>query len=77
MANVQIGNVNGVVDKRQVAGSSTNPLAEFANTKDVTALRARLTALNAGYYTAARLDGMLENDMVYALRLNSADVAGI
>ena len=31
-------------------------------------MRTRLAALNGAYYTAARLNNMTRNDMVYALR---------
>jgi hypothetical protein len=32
-------------------------------------LDARLTAINGTYFTAKRLDGMTQNDKVYAIRL--------
>lgn len=38
----------------------------------VTAMRARLTAISATTYSAAELDKMTVNDMVYALRVNDA-----
>ena len=77
MANLDIGNELGVVDKRQPAGGkATTDIVEIANTKDVTTLRTRLAALS-GYFTATRLDQMSTNDMIYALRIHSADVAGI
>jgi len=31
-------------------------------------LRAKLTALNSGYYTSAFLDTQTNNDLIYALR---------
>lgn len=36
---------------------------------DIQSMRDRLTAINGTYYTAARLNNMTYNDMVYAIRL--------
>lgn len=36
----------------------------------IDAMRERLAAIDAGYYTAARLNNMTMNDMVYAIRRN-------
>jgi hypothetical protein len=71
------GNVYGFSDIRNGRGAATTVLVEDANLKDVTSMKARLTALNAGYYTAARLSQMTINDMVYAIRLGTAESAGI
>jgi len=49
---------------------ATGGLATAANYADVNALRTRLAAINGSYYTAARLNSMTKNDMVYAVRLN-------
>ena len=77
MANIDVrGNPYGFADKRKGRGSDTSVVAEHANLKDVASMRARLTALDANY-TAARLDKMTINDMVYAIRVKSADAAGI
>lgn len=78
MANNQVGAVdNGFVDKRRARDHGSPALAEYANYGQVSTLRSRLTALSATSYTAARLDSMTSNDMVYALRVASADAAGI
>lgn len=78
MANLDLGTTGDFVDKRLGRGNTgTDVTAEAANYRNVTALRTRLAALNAGYYTTARLETMTENDMVYALRQASADSAGI
>jgi hypothetical protein len=76
MAQAEIENPVGVTDKRKTQGSTSHPLATEANYVDVAALRARLTAINAGYYTAAVLNLMTKNDMVYAVRV-ADDAAGI
>lgn len=78
MANLQVRNIIGVVDKRMNQGNATGPMSgtTISNLKDITTMRARLTAINAGYYTAARLDQMTVNDMVYAIRLND-EAAGV
>jgi hypothetical protein len=60
------------VDRRRAtAASAVAPLSSTAtplNYADVTKLRARLTAINAGRYTSAYLDTLTLNDMIYALR---------
>lgn len=76
MAVLERENVLGVTDKRVTQGQTAFPIGTEANYVDVAALRARLTAINSGYYTTARLDNMTKNDMVYAVRLND-DAAGI
>lgn len=68
---------DGVVDKRYAAKtqSGTN-LATAANYQSHASLDTRLTAINAGYFTTARLNMMTKNDKVYAVRLND-DAAGM
>ena len=78
MANLDINDPLGIVDKRRGRGTTGNHnMAEINNMTSINAMRTRLQALNAGYYTNARLETMTENDMVYALRVASADSAGI
>lgn len=86
MADTEVENPIGYVDKRRnnkgqdVGNANGNPVAagasDSSNLSTVAGLRARLTAINAGYYTATRLNSMLKNDMVYAVRVND-DNAGI
>lgn len=38
----------------------------------IESMRARLTAINSSYYTAARLNEMTYNDLLYAIRVNDA-----
>lgn len=77
MANSQTGAVDfGFVDKRRGRDQGT-ALSEQANYDLVSDLRTRLNALSATAYSTARLDTMTVNDMVYALRVASADSAGI
>jgi hypothetical protein len=79
MANVQTGSITpaNYIDKRAGRDKGSQAQAEHANLSTVATLRARLTALAPASYTAARLDAMTVNDMQYALRLASADSAGI
>jgi hypothetical protein len=78
MADFDIFDPTEVVDKRRGRGTTgAQPMAEIANTLSISALKARLTALNATSYSAARLATMTRNDMLYALRIASADSAGI
>lgn len=77
MANLERENILGIVDKRRTQALVTGPWETTqANYNDVPALRARLIVLNAGYYTAARLETLTKNDMVYAVRL-ADDLAGV
>lgn len=77
MANLDVGNRQRVVDKRAGRGTTASPLtATDTNARDVTAMRARLTAISGTTYTAARLNTMTKNDMLYALRM-SDDLAGV
>jgi len=78
MAQISNTFVADFVDKRRVRGEpGTSGLTEKANYANATDLRTRLTAISAGTFTAARLDAMTQNDMVYALRMVTADVAGV
>lgn len=78
MANFDVrGNQIGFLDKRKTKDQATNGQAEIANMQDVATMRARLAVLNSTLYTSATLDKMTINDMVYAIRLLSADAAGI
>lgn len=78
MANLDINDPLGLVDKRRGRGTSgAHTLAEVNNATSINALRTRLAALSGTTFTAARLDAMTENDMLYALRLHTADSAGV
>lgn len=74
MALHQIGDIEALgfaYRNRQTAGSigiSTSPVATPANYASVSAIEARLTAINAAYFTAARLNQMTLNDKIFALR---------
>lgn len=78
MADAQMGPVNTrFVDKRRGRSHDGVALTEAANYGKVSDLKTRLTAISATKYSAARLATMTVNDMVYALRLESGDSAGI
>lgn len=78
MADAQMGPVNHrFVDKRRGRTQDGVALTEAANYGQVSTLKSRLTAISATKYSAARLATMTVNDMVYALRLETADSAGI
>jgi hypothetical protein len=77
MANQRLGNTVGVAALNAASGTQrsnmngdTAALGEHldADYNTITALRARLAAIDASYYTAQRLDTMTYNDMVYAVR---------
>jgi hypothetical protein len=73
----QIGPINQrFVDKRRGRTQDGVAIAEANNMDTVAELDARCTALSAAY-TVGRLAQMTVNDKMYALRLLSADVAGV
>lgn len=78
MADLDIEDPFGLVDKRRGRGTSgAHTLAEANNLTSVSAMKTRLTAINATKYSAARLASMTKNDMEYAIRLETADSAGV
>lgn len=78
MANLDIENALGIPDKRQGWGQTAgHVLSEINNMTTVGNLKTRLQALNAAYYTNARLESMTKNDLQYALRQATGDSAGI
>ncbi len=77
MANLDVGNRPRVVDKRAGRGTTTSPLTWIDwYTRDVTAMRTRLTANSGTTYTDAKLNTMTKNDMLYAIRMGN-DLAGV
>jgi hypothetical protein len=73
---IYMENKDGFIDKRRARGTAANNVTTDVNIDDITGLEARLTAINAGYYTATRLDKMTLNDKVYAVRVND-ELAGM
>jgi len=72
MPSLQIGNDLGVAaraGKNINGGNDVMTGFDNANDSTLTAIRARLTAINGTYWTATRLDQATYNDLVYALRL--------
>jgi hypothetical protein len=82
MANYDIGTTVGhlrVVDNRTVGGVSAISATTGDEAYKIADLRTALgasTAHGVGYYSAAKLNQMNKNDMIYALRLIN-DAAGI
>lgn len=81
MADQQIGNIQGVaaVDvggttnrSNLNGGGSGAPTAglDMDNTDTIASMKTRLAAISGTTYTAAVLNTMTYNDMVYAIRLN-------
>jgi len=78
MADAMNGPVNiKFVDKRKDPKTNALTLTEASNFTSIAALKARLTALKPTVYTTARMHTMTVNDLVFALRAESADAAGI
>lgn len=65
---VDPGFVNVQRAKADSAIGDETDLTTPVNYTSIDALDARLTAIDAAYYTAARLDKMTLNDKVYAVR---------
>jgi hypothetical protein len=77
MAQLDTDANDGISDKRYAAKTqSGSNLATAASYQSIASLDARLTAINAGYWTAARLNSYCKNDKVYAVRL-ADDAAGL
>lgn len=80
MANFETDSNFNVTDKRKVGRTTSAALAPNLatplNYTSISALRTRLATANAAFYTAARLDQMSKNDMIYALRTID-DAAGL
>lgn len=80
MADQQIGNQAGVAaahtgsgtQKTNMTGSNTGPGNGWddasVNDDSIATMKTRLAAINGAYFTAARLNTMTANDMLYALR---------
>lgn len=72
MADSQMGSVNlGFTNSLKAVagmGGTGADVATPVNYSSVGAMRTRLAAVNGTYYTAAKLNEMTVNDMVYALR---------
>ena len=75
MADLNVNNLLEVVDKRRGRGTTVSPI-NMANMDDVSSMRSRLQSIDSGFYTDSRLDHMLINDMVYAIRV-ADEFAGI
>lgn len=75
MADAMIGDLDtNFTDKRATQGNSAAVLTNPAEFQSVSTMKTRLAAFNGTSYTAARMNTMTVNDLVYALRL--ADEAG-
>jgi hypothetical protein len=75
VARTQVGNRLGVTAVAGVninGGDDAGAGQDLDNADTITALRTRLTAISATTYSAAELDKMTENDMIYALRVLDA-----
>lgn len=79
MADQQVGNQHGLpvveegdADSRSNLSGTDDPQAGFvdADLASISAMRARLTAIDGSYYDADKLNQMTYNDMVYAIRVN-------
>lgn len=85
MADQMLGNKEGVTNAAiatapqrsnmgQRADTTNDPRthSDIDDTDTIAAMRTRLAAIDAAFYTAARLNTMTVNDMVYAIRVADA-----
>lgn len=63
-------NLNGAGAASGANGADPQLGFDADNLDSISAMRARLAAINGTYYTAAVLNMMTVNDMAYAIRLN-------
>lgn len=72
MSDMQVRTPNlGFVNSRKAVadgGGISSNLGNASNYVSVTAMRTRLAAANGAYYTAAYLNVLSVNDMIFALR---------
>ncbi len=74
-AEVAAVNVGGGTNKTNINGGGNNGnQLEHEDTDyiSISALRTRLAAIDGTFYTAARMNTMTYNDMVYAVRVNDS-----
>lgn len=66
-------------DPRWTPTDVVNPVAvaDFTATQDIRTLDAKLTALNAGYWTTLRLNSETTNDKIFWLRSTQYGAAGL
>ena len=82
MADLEIGNRAGVTSVN--VGGGTNPTnvnggannapqtaLDIPEDDSITALRTALTTIDSTFYSAARLNTMTKNDLLYAVRVES------
>jgi hypothetical protein len=76
--NVNLGTLE-VIDKRRDPLSAASPISAATATaaQSQATVDAALAVQNAGYWTQARLDATCWTDKLYALRMGSADAAGV
>jgi hypothetical protein len=78
VADLDISNPTDFTDIRMGRGyTGASGITEQNNYDNISEMKTRLTAINATSYSAARLATMTKNDMIYALRRETADAAGI
>ena len=84
MADQQLGNQagfvavsigNGTTNKTNMNGGVGAPdlALDLDNMDNIAAMKTRLAAVDAGFYTAARLNTLSYNDMMYAVRIADAN----
>lgn len=78
MADALIGSVDlNYTDIRRTQGATTNPITNYAETEDITAIKTALAAFDAFTYTAANMATMTTNDLIFAWRACRGQQAGI
>lgn len=76
--NTNLGHLR-VIDKRNVPISPASPISAATATaaQSTATVDTALAAQNGAYWTQARLDSTCHTDKLHALRMGSADAAGV
>lgn len=78
MADALLGSVDlNYTDIRRTQGAATNPITNYIETEDITAIKAALAAFDAFTYTTANMATMTLNDLIFAWRACRGQQAGI
>jgi hypothetical protein len=78
MADALLGAVNlNYTDIRRTQGAATNPITNYAETEDITAIKTALNTFDAFTYTAENMATMTLNDLIFAWRACRGQQASI
>lgn len=68
MADALLGSMDLNFTDARKTDAATNPITNYAETEDITAIKAALAAFDAFTYTADSMHTMTRNDLIFAWR---------